>query len=517
MLSKRHLLRSSITVGAFSFISSLTGILLEMSIASKLGLSRSSDIFYVAFTAPYVITTLLSATGQFSLVPFFASLDAGGEKEKVWLGFSYALNVVLLGLGVVAVAGAAASPWIIRLIAPGFTHAQSHVAASLTRYLFFLVIPAGAAEIFRSFLYSRHRFALAASSGFVRNACVIVFTLATFKHYGYSSIVLGYFAGYLLQLLLLGGQVMISFPVCYTLRLKGAGVNFEKLRHTGSAQLAGALGWQGVVLAERIIASFLPPGAITALNYGLKIMSTLSEVLTGSVGTGALPSLSRAEARRDVEESQKLFRHALEISTVPAGLAMVLCLALPRCIMRLIFEHGLFNTAAASRMGHIFFYYALSLPLYSAVRLVIFYLFARGESRNFLKLSGFHYTLTVAFDLLFVGVFHAGAKGIPLGLLASLVVTCAMMYWYDFASLRDIVNRSFVVFVAKVTAACIITALLAEFLRRIVSAGGSAFGLFWSLTLICGASSLVFIAVLMLAKALSVSQIASLWKPSEAP
>ncbi len=503
------------TVGVFSLISSMTGIILEMSIAAKLGLSRSSDTFYVAFTAPYVITTLLSATGQFSLVPFFSSLETAGDEKDVWLGFSYALNLVVLGLATVALVGAAAAPWIVRAIAPGFTVAQSRVAASLARWLFFVIIPAGAAEIFRSFLYSRHHFALPAASGFFRNISVIFFILATFRGYGDYSIVIGYFAGYGLQLLLLGGQLFLLFPVRYTLQLHGSGADFQKLRHTGSAQLGAAVGWQGVVVAERIIASFLPPGSITALNYGLKIMSTLSEVLTGSVGTGALPALSRAEARQALEESRKLFRDALEISTVLVAPALVFCLMLSRPIIRLVFEHGLFDATAASRMEHVFFYYSLSLPLYSTLRLIIFYLFARRESRNFLRLSAFNYTLTVACDLLFVGIMHMGVKGIPLGLFTSLCVTCLLVYLRDVASLRRIMNPGFAVFVGKIAAAAALTAVLTAVLKRSVAAGFTTPQLFFSLTMVCAAGCLVFIAVLVVTKALSFSQIASFMKASE--
>ncbi len=68
-------------VGFFGFLGSLTGILVETSIAAKLGLSKSSDTFYVAFTVPYIITNLVSATGQFSLVPFFAAVGAEHSDE----------------------------------------------------------------------------------------------------------------------------------------------------------------------------------------------------------------------------------------------------------------------------------------------------------------------------------------------------------------------------------------------------------------------------------------------------
>ncbi|MGH9469817.1 MAG: murein biosynthesis integral membrane protein MurJ, partial [Terriglobia bacterium] len=370
MFSKRHLLRSSMVVGFFSFLGSLTGIAVEISIAAHLGLSRSSDTFYIAFTVPYIITNLISATGQFSLVPFFSSLDSDGSARDLWHGFSYALNLVALGLAAIAILGALLAPWVILAIAPGFTHAQSAAAAGLARWLFFIIVPAGVAEIFRSFLFSRHRFALGSAAGFIRNVAVIGFILFGFHRYGDGSIVMGYFAGYCAQVLVLGGQVIAAFPVRYTLALRGAGMAFRRLHGAGASQIIAALGWQGVALVERVIASFLPPGTITALNYGLKIMSTLAELVAGSVGTSALPALSHAVVIRAVAVEQQIFRNALEISLILLSPVMACCLALAQPMMQLLFQHGRFSPEATRRMALVFFCYCLSLLFFSAIRLL---------------------------------------------------------------------------------------------------------------------------------------------------
>src|SRR2546428_222938 len=84
MPSDRHLMRSSVVVGSFSLLGSSTGIPVETSIAAQLGLSKSSDSFYAAFTVPYIICNLLSATGQFSLVPFFTTLETRHSDPAVW-------------------------------------------------------------------------------------------------------------------------------------------------------------------------------------------------------------------------------------------------------------------------------------------------------------------------------------------------------------------------------------------------------------------------------------------------
>src|SRR5438552_10320475 len=153
-------------------------------------MSARSDVFYVAYTLPYVITTLLTASGQFSLVPFFASIETSGKSEDTARGFSYAVNVLAAGLTVAATLGALASPWLVEGIAPGLSPPQRVISTQLARWLFFIIVPAGVAEVLRSFLLSRHSFALPSAAGFFRNIAVILWVALGFRRYGYFSLIL---------------------------------------------------------------------------------------------------------------------------------------------------------------------------------------------------------------------------------------------------------------------------------------------------------------------------------------
>ncbi|MGH9355990.1 MAG: murein biosynthesis integral membrane protein MurJ [Terriglobia bacterium] len=512
MPSKLHLLRSSMVVGLFSFLGSLTGILVEISIAAHLGLSRSSDAFYIAYTIPYIITNLISATGQFSLVPFFSAFDVEARSGEIWRGFSYAINIVILGLALIGIAGAALAPWLIRLIAPGFTVAQSTASAQLARLLMFIIIPAGVAEIFRSFLFSQHRFALGSAAGFFRNVMVIGFILFGFRRYGDISIVMGYFTGYFAQLIILGGEVLWSFPVQYTLTARGGGGAIRKLHGAGASQLLAAMGWQAVVLVERVIASFLPPGTITALNYGLKIMSTISELVVGSVGTGSLPSLSRAVAQNARAAALKITRDAVEISLFLITPIMVCCLLLPRPIMQLVFQRGSFSPGATDRMAVIFFFYCLSLLSFSAVRLMTYYLFAHHEMQAFLRISLLYYGGTAALDLVYVMVLHLGAKGIPLALLTSLTATCIVIYVQDLASVRRVFEKAINILIGKAAVAALVAAGVIWMLRGWIQAPPRGLPLLLFLCAVCGAGCLAFAVVLAAWRAISFAQFMQLWQ-----
>jgi putative peptidoglycan lipid II flippase len=509
------MIRSSMVVGFFSLLGSLTGILVETSIAAHLGLSKSSDTFYAAFTIPYIATNLLRTAGQYSLVPFFSSLEARHAPEELWRGFSYAVSLLFLGMSGVAGIGFLAAPLLIRVLAPGFTPSETQLASELCRWLFLILLPTGIAEAIRAFLFSQHRFVLSSSGNFFRNVTVIASVVFGFHRLGFYSIVWGYLAGHLVQAAVLGAELIVSFPVRYSPTLKGSGEAFRNLRGAGAAQVTSALGWQGLVVVERMIASFLPAGTLTALAYGMKIMTTLAELLAGSVGTAALPTLARAFARQKAEDVRRALRNAIQIVILLIAPVMVFCLMLPTHVIRLIFERGNFTPQATALMGRVFFCYSLSLLFYGVIRIIYVDLFARNEAMAFLRLATLQYALMVALDLLYVGVFRWLTAGIPLALLSSLVVVYAVIWVRNVGGLRQGLDRTLAAYFLKIIAGAGLAALLVWFLRGALAAPrtGLANSLFLCET--CGAGTVVFLSALLALRAVKLSQIGSLWERAE--
>jgi len=197
MNPKQQMLRSSVVVAFFNLLGGLSGILVETSIAANLGLSLRSDTFYVAYTIPYIITNLLTATGQFR---WCLLLFAGIEQDERNCGTASVTSPTFLcWAGSNLRRGCAGIALDCSRIAPGFTHQQDVLATQLSRWLFLIIVPAGDRGVLRSFLLSRHYFALSTHQGYPQ------------RHFhcgnsaGISSLrpamhLYGYLAGYLVQL-----------------------------------------------------------------------------------------------------------------------------------------------------------------------------------------------------------------------------------------------------------------------------------------------------------------------------
>jgi len=155
-------------------------------------------------------------------------------------------------------------------------------------------------------------------------------------------------------------------------------------------------------------------------------------------------------------------------------------------------------------MTSIFFYYSLSLLPFAFVRLLSFRLFARREPGVYVRLTFFHYSLVLVFDLLYVGVLRAGAKGIPLAFLTASLMACGWAIHGNLGDLSVTLDSVLGRFALKNLVAALVTALSAEALRFWLPRPDTAIQDFKFLCITCGLGSLVYLAMLAALRAFPV-------------
>lgn len=162
-----RLIRAIATVGGYTGVSRIFGLVRESLMSHILGASAITDAFLVAFKFPNFFRRFF-AEGAFSasFVPQFSGQLASEGKDAAKLMAEQVLSVLTTILIVFVVLIVLATPWIIGFMAPGFstTPDQLEMIVSLIRstvpYLLILVTVAFLCGL----LNSLNRFAMAASA-----------------------------------------------------------------------------------------------------------------------------------------------------------------------------------------------------------------------------------------------------------------------------------------------------------------------------------------------------------------
>ncbi|MHB9143928.1 MAG: murein biosynthesis integral membrane protein MurJ [Symbiobacteriia bacterium] len=409
-MNRRSFARATTLVTALAIGSKLLGFVRDQVIALYFGASGRTDAYVVAMTIPALISGILVGPVGTAFLPVFSERLAGKDREGAW-----ALSDIVFTLTggvafVLAAFGLAAAPWLVRLMAPGFSGDTYRLAVTATRIVFPAIALASLAGPLKAELNSFHHFTAPAAGPILQNATTLaaLVGLVGLAGMGVEGLAIGFSAGMALS-------AIAQFPALvhrgfrYRPRLD---LNDPGVRRTialAGPLVLGALFSQAYVLVDRGLASGLPAGSIAALNFADKLRQLPLGIFVAAVATVIYPSLSEMAARNDRAGLQDVLGTGLRLValvTVPAAVGLIV---LRQPIVRLLFQHGAFDAAATLTTSSALLYYAVGMVGLAAnlVLMTVFYSLRDTVTPVFISAGGT--VLNIALDYLLVGpMAHTG-------------------------------------------------------------------------------------------------------------
>lgn len=410
--------RRLLSVGGFTLLSRIAGFAQNIVMAAILGDGMLSDAYFVALRLPNSFRGIF-AEGAFNVafIPRYATLrtkdgDAAANSfaDRVF-SWQMAAQLALL------VAALVFMPQIVALLAPGFAHhaGQLALAIDFSRITFpYLILTVVAVQL-SAMLNANEKFAAAAAWSIFLNLAIIGTLLGQrwFSNAGYAAS----------WGVLLAGIVQLVFIVWAAAR---AGLNLRLalprwdapmkafLLALGAATLGSASVQIGLFI-DTIIASFLPSGVLTAINYADRINQLPLGTIAIALATVLLPEMSRRVALGDRAGADAAQNNAAALGlflTLPFAAAFIL---VPETIMRGIFAHGAFSIAAADVSASALAAYGVGLPAFVLVRVVAATFYARGDTATPVRATVLAVAVNIGMKFLLVWGFHLGAVGVALG------------------------------------------------------------------------------------------------------
>ena len=407
------LARNIATVGGYTLASRLLGFARDILIASTLGAGMVSDAFFVAFKIPNFFRRLF-AEGAFNaaFVPQFSGLltTEGRDGARAFAGEAVSVMVVVLFAFVSILQ--MTMPWAMIALAPGFTGSPEKfdLAVELTRITFPYLLFISLVSLMGGVLNSLGRFAAAAATPILLNLTLIaaLLLLAGRLETPGHALAWGVAAAGIIQFLWLsvalaraGMSLRLTWP-----RLT------PRVRELLRLMLPGVIG-AGVVqinlLADVVIASFLPEGSISFLYFADRVNQLPLGVIGIAVGTALLPALSRNVAAGETDAAQSGQNRAVEVAllfTLPAAAALIV-IAPP--VISVLFERNEFNAADSRATALALMAYSAGLPAYVLIKVLTPGYFARKDMAAPVRIAGLSVAVNIVLNLALMGPFdHVG-------------------------------------------------------------------------------------------------------------
>ncbi|MFF5756245.1 lipid II flippase MurJ [Streptomyces longwoodensis] len=362
--SRRFLARAALVTAGLSLAGSLLGLVRDQALARLFGAGSDTDAFLVAWTVPEFAATLLIEDGlAFALIPAFSAAlsrrarGAGGDPVRALVaGTLPRLSLAFVAVGALLVV---AAPQLVDVLAPGLP--DPGLAVDCTRLTATCVVSFGLAGYCSAALRAHRRFVAPAAIYVAYNAGIITGMLALGGRWGVRAAAAG---------VAVGGCLMVAVQLPSLLRQvgrrsrHGAGAPAEEPRPLDAALVASvllfALCRQSQVLVERFLASQLPAGAISHLNYAQKV-AQMPMILSLMLCTVTFPVVARALADGDTERARGRVERdvALAACVVLLGAATVVACA-PQ-IIEVLFQRGAFTARDTAATAGVMRVYALGL------------------------------------------------------------------------------------------------------------------------------------------------------------
>jgi len=422
--------RISLFIGA-GIVSKLS---VDLVVAAHFGLGAQTDAFFVAYTMPLIIEALIYPACQSGLVPVFVRQLSRGHCRDERTIFSTLFNLGLLFSIILLLAGIGTAPWLARLLAPGLPAWGYALTLRLMRILFLGTLIVGPVGVMRAFLNAHTRYTAPAMLELVRGTAVLAMIAIAYRRFGIEAVAWGYVVGGLLQFAMLAGVIALRVRPGYSLTIRLRLLRLTQAGRLFSVPLADYAFGQTILIAERVIGSFMAPGGISAINYGHRLASVAAVVLFGGLEVVSLSSLAAdfaAGTRVNLDAARHKLIASLRVVLI-VGISIGACvLALSFRLVQLLFERGAFDHQGTLLAAPVLGVYALSIPFYGYWLLLRNYLLAALRLTKVLLLSGVSAGVNIV-----LAVILSQYMG-PLGVASAYVAGTAAVFFMAFLVVGD--------------------------------------------------------------------------------
>lgn len=394
--------RSAGIVSIAVMFSRVLGLVREVVFARFFGAGFLYDAFVVAFKIPNILRDLF-AEGALSaaFVKVFTDYQIKKSEIEAWRLAALVFNVLAVVMSGITVIGILIAPYVVPLLARGFTPEKAALAVTLTQIMFPFILLVALAALAMGVLNTKGRFGIPASASTAFNICSIIFGISLaywFSGGGWETsndkslipsdaaqwAIMGMACGTLIggaaQLLIqVPSLLKVGFRFSPLLSFTDPGVK-RVMRLMGPA-IIGTSAVQVKVLVDMFVVSGIE-GGNSWLSFAFRLMQFPIGLFGVAIGTAAIPALSRLASENNTAKFRSTLSDAMKLVfllTIPAACGLVV---LGRPIISLIYEGGRFKSFDTDMVAWALAAYSIGLAGYAAIKVLSPSFYALDDART---------------------------------------------------------------------------------------------------------------------------------------
>jgi putative peptidoglycan lipid II flippase len=403
---KKISFQSIVSLVVVSALSQILAFLRESIFAYFFGASEYTDAYIMANQIPVILFSLVGTAINTVLLPIYLSeKELKGEKEGYKFLKSFMI-IFLLVAGLLTVIVEIKPISLVKLFAPYYEGNTLVLTIKYLRILFPIIILTGIINIFAVVYKAENQFLTVSFAALIQSVSIIVGTLLFANYFGMISVVYCTAVGVLLNafIIVIGKYKILLVKVDLKDKIDSMK---QVLIRIIPITLGDGLGEINKII-DKAIASRLPSGSVSLVNYSSKLTTSITALLLLSITNVALKKfidLYNKGNNQVMKNCLKAYLDAAWMFIVPLSVG---CFSLSENIIKIIYGHGVFDNDSITITAGLFKIYALGMPFVVIRNLVAQYYFAKGNTLYPMINSCIAVVLNIVFNIIlssWIGVF----------------------------------------------------------------------------------------------------------------
>jgi|TARA_B110000438_G_scaffold293119_2_gene332464 putative peptidoglycan lipid II flippase len=426
----------AVSIVSLGFIfARLTGIIKTMVIADQFGTSPEIAAYWVAFRIPDLLFNLLSgATLSAAFIPIFSSVLTNDGDDEGWQLASSIINILTTLTLFFCIICILFTEDLVTLIAPGLSLNVKSLAIDLTRIMLISPIFFCISGMATGILNSKNHFLAPAIAPTVYNLTIIIGALTLTVNYGVKglafAVVIGSIGHLFIQLIMLKIMKMKWHPQ-FNIRSN----NVRKIIQLALPRTIGLAANQINLIIFIIFASTISEQTINAFNYAHMFIMLPVALIGMSISIAVFPQISKLFISKQSKEFKQLVEFAIFLIIFLSIPALVGIIFLMGPIIKIIFEHGEFDSQSTALVQDIVLYFSPIIVAFSLTEIMSRVYYATMDTKTPVIATIISVLFNVLICTFFVDDF--GYKAIAIaGSIASIIELSILIYFLKFRSIH---------------------------------------------------------------------------------
>ena len=472
-----HMGRATCALSAIIIGTKLFGFGEKLVVAHFFGTSEKADVYFAVTAILLSVTFLIKELVYPTMLPIFSHSLEGNRPAGSSLFGKVFLAVAGVGMVVVVEVGVFAGS-IGRGLVPGFSDGQHDMVADMLRLLMPALLFGALSVVTYTTLNARRRFLISATGELGLKGLVVVGLVCLVPILGLRALPavlgVGALACLLFHLVFIPERGAILNPT------NQDGGRFRKVLVLMAPLAVGVVFSHISGVIDNLLASTLPSGSLSCLNYAKKIVDAVLLIGPVAIVTVVYSQTSHLAGAGRRQELERLVARALRVLLYLGIPATCLILALREDFLRVLFQHGRFDVQSTLGTSQALAVYAAGLVTFSLESLLVYTFFALSDTKTPVVLGIVCVFLDIALALAFLQPF--GHVGIAAALVISKTVKVGLLLWKLRQRIAGLLGGDVLWFLLKVAAATLVLGMtLAAFSHGAIGVDSTLGVLMWRL------------------------------------